>query len=63
MKRELSTQVAVGVEEGLKHESSVHCDEIVSLPKSSLTQYVGMLSAEKIKAINKALRVALELPD
>lgn len=30
----LSTQVSVGIGEGLKHASSVHCDELVSLPKT-----------------------------
>lgn len=30
----LSTQVSVGPDEGLKKDSSVHCDELVSLPKS-----------------------------
>ena len=45
----LSTQVVVGIEEGLKHESSLHCDELVSLPKSALTHYVGALSSEKIE--------------
>jgi mRNA interferase MazF len=35
----LSTQVPVGVDEGLKHESSIHCDELVSLPKSVLTVF------------------------
>jgi mRNA interferase MazF len=59
----LSTQVAVGIDEGLKHESSIHCDELVSLPKSALTNYLGMLSAEKINALNQALRVALEILD
>jgi mRNA interferase MazF len=33
----LSMQVLVGVDEGLKHESSIHWDELVSLPKSVLT--------------------------
>ena len=28
----LSTQVAIGIDEGLKHDSSIHCDELVSLP-------------------------------
>jgi len=37
----LATQVPVGVNEGLAHESSVHCDEVVSLPKPVLTDYVG----------------------
>ena len=31
----LSTQVLIGVDEGLKHESSIHCDELVSLPSPS----------------------------
>ncbi len=26
----LATQVAVGPDEGLKHDSSIHCDELVS---------------------------------
>jgi mRNA interferase MazF len=37
----LSTQVLVGIEEGLKHDSSIHCDDLVSLPKSGLTHYLG----------------------
>ena len=36
-----ATQLQAGVEEGLAHESSIHCDEVVSLPKSALTDYVG----------------------
>lgn len=57
----LSTQVAVGEDEGLKHASSIHCDELVSIPKSKLTNYVGSLSPEKISALQQALRVALAL--
>jgi mRNA interferase MazF len=57
----LSTQVAVGVDEGLKHASSIHCDELVSLPKSVLTDYVGMLPARKVNELDRALRVALEV--
>jgi len=59
----LATQVPVGVAEGLAHESSLHCDEVVSLPKPVLTDYVGALSPLKIAALNRALRVALDLPD
>jgi mRNA interferase MazF len=60
---ELSTQVAVGIGEGLKHDSSIHCDELVSLPKSVLTNYIGALSSQKIRELNKALRAALEITD
>ena len=59
----LATQVPVGVEEGLAHDSSLHCDEVVSLTKAVLTDYVGTLSPRKIAALNRALRVALDLPD
>jgi mRNA interferase MazF len=59
----LATQVPVGPDEGLKHDSSIHCDELVSLPKSALTNFVGTLPAHKIEALNQALRIALDLPD
>jgi mRNA interferase MazF len=57
----LSTQVRIGIEEGLKHESSIHCDELVSIPKAALSHFVGTLSPEKIQQINSALKVALSL--
>jgi mRNA interferase MazF len=57
----LATQVAVGPEEGLKHESSIHCDVLVSLPKASLTDYVASLKPARLRALDQALRVALAL--
>ena len=57
----LSTQVQVGIEEGLKHDSSIHCDELVSIPKSSLTHFVGSLSFQKIQEQDESLKVALSL--
>ena len=59
----LSTQVKIGPEEGLKHESSIHCDELMSLPKSMLTDFVGSLAPEKLEFLNQALRVALDVED
>jgi mRNA interferase MazF len=56
---ELKSQVLVGVDEGLKHESSIHCDELVSIPKAALTDYVGLLSSSKLSDLNAALLVAL----
>ena len=60
---ELASQVSIGIEEGLKHDSSIHCDELVSLHKSALTQYVGTLSPSKIEALDQSLQVALDLLD
>ena len=59
----LSTQVLVGVEERLKHGSSIHCDELVSLPKLLLTDFIEMLSPLKVMALNSALAVALDLAE
>ncbi|MCB0156184.1 MAG: type II toxin-antitoxin system PemK/MazF family toxin [Anaerolineae bacterium] len=59
----LASQVAIGVDEGLKHESSIHCDGLVSLPKAVLTNYVGTLSPDKLTILDYALRVALDLRD
>ena len=59
----LHTQVDVGLDEGLKHESTIHCDELMSLPKSSLTNFVGSLSPAKLTLLDRALAFALGLTD
>jgi mRNA interferase MazF len=57
----LSTQVAIGVDEGLKHPSWIMCDNLVCIRKTELTGYVGSLSAGKLAQLNDALKMALEL--
>lgn len=57
----LSTQVPVGVGEGLKHESSIFCDQLVSISTSTLTHFIGTLSRHKVRALDNALAIALEL--
>jgi mRNA interferase MazF len=57
----LSTQVPVGIEHGLRHDSSIHCDELVSLPKPMLTDFVGSLPPAKMGEVDRALSIALEL--
>jgi mRNA interferase MazF len=57
----ISTQVRVGIEEGLKHESSIHCDELISIPKILLTDFIGTLSREKMIKLKNALLIALEI--
>lgn len=57
----LSTQVSVGIDEGLKHESWVMCDNLVGLRKSDLSHYVGSLSSRKLDELEHALRMALDL--
>ena len=57
----LSTQVEVGVDEGLKHDSGIHCDELISIPKSSLTHFIGALSPNQVEKLSRALAVAVGL--
>lgn len=51
----LSTQIPVGVEDGLKHASSIHCDALMSIPKSVLTNFVATLSSEKLRELKSSL--------
>jgi mRNA interferase MazF len=51
--------VGVGPESGLKQASSVHCDNLVSLPKIALTHYLGAVTDDKLAAMDLALAVAL----
>jgi len=57
----LSTQVAVDLEEGMKHTNWIMCDNLVSLRKTELSNYVGSLSPAKLDELNHALKMALDL--
>ena len=54
-----TTEVPVGVPEGLKHESVINCDQLVLVPKQALTHYLGALPPGKIASLRTALRTAL----
>jgi len=57
----LATQVDVGIDDGLKHDSAISCDNLVSLPKSALTDFVGALNPSRTASLDEALRIALAL--
>jgi len=57
----LSTQVPVGIEEGLKYASAIRCDELISILKSHLTDFVGTLAEEKLNELSQALSIAMGL--
>src|ERR1700722_13606102 len=56
-----STQVSVGVDDGLKQESWILCDNLVSLRKVQLTRFVGSLASAKIEEVDRALKMVLAL--
>lgn len=56
-----SSQVLIGIDEGMKHDSWILCDNLVSVRKTDLTQFVGSLSNPKLTELNRALKIALRL--
>ena len=57
----LSTQVGIGPDEGLKHQSWIMCDNLVSLRKTDLTHFLGTLSRSKLAELTQSLKMALDL--
>lgn len=58
---DVSTQISIGVEEGLKHQSYARCDDLISMPKSMLTNFIGRISSRKFYELKKALKLALAI--
>jgi mRNA interferase MazF len=58
----LPTEVHVGLAEGLRHDSAVLCDGLMSIDKARLTDFVGALAADKLAELDQALAAALGLP-
>lgn len=59
----LRSEVTLGSEDGLPRECAVRCDFLTLMFKRKLTHFVGTLSADKLKELNRALSYALELTD
>ncbi|MBI4483331.1 MAG: type II toxin-antitoxin system PemK/MazF family toxin [Acidobacteria bacterium] len=59
----LRSEVVLGVEDGLPHQSAIRCDFLTLMFKRKLTHFVGALSPDKLEALNRALSHALELAD
>ncbi len=57
--RGIPTEVGLGPEDGLPRASVVNLDVIITIPKSSLRQRITVLSVEKVRAIDEAIRFAL----
>jgi mRNA interferase MazF len=53
------SEVAVGLNEGLKRESAVNLDHVQTVEQARLSGYVGQLSADKLREVCRALSVAV----
>jgi mRNA interferase MazF len=52
------SEVQVGPEEGLKHESVVNLDQVQTVDQQRLRHFVGTVRPEKMAAICQALMIA-----
>jgi|SRR5690625_430450 len=59
--RGLSTEVPVGGGNGLDHESVVSCDNIVTVPTSTLGRHLGYLLPSQEPELAQAIRAAFDL--
>ena len=59
--RGLPTEVPLGREHGLDHESVVNCDNLATVPKAALARHRGTLGPVELVQLRDALRLALEL--
>lgn len=57
----LETEVTVDESVGLKHASALHCDEVMSIRRTLLRDFVGTLPPETMRKVNRALAIALEI--
>ncbi len=57
-RRGAPSEVNVGVDEGLKHDSAVNLDHVQTVEQARLVGFVGTLSPAKMQQVCRALGVA-----
>jgi mRNA interferase MazF len=62
-RRGAPSEVAVGIEEGLKHESAVNLDHVQTVDRARLVAFVGALDAVQLRQVCRALAVATGCSD
>lgn len=60
--RGLSTEVPVGLANGLDQEGVISCDNIQTIPASLLGPAIGALLPEQEPDLSTAIRLAFDLP-
>lgn len=57
----IPVEVPLGPEDGLPQRCVVNLDTVTTIPKRCIQEFITHLSQEKIKAIEQALKFALDL--
>jgi mRNA interferase MazF len=57
------SEVLVGIDEGLKHDSAVNLDHVQTVDQARLGRFLGSLSEAKMRQVCQALAVATACSD
>ena len=52
------SEVVIGIDEGLRHDSAINLDHVQTVEQARLRCYLGSLSTEKMRQVCRALAVA-----
>lgn len=52
------SEVIVGIEEGLKHDSAVNLDHLQTIDQRRLKHFVGSLDRQRMEQVGRALAIA-----
>lgn len=59
--RNIPVEVLLGQEDGMPIDCAVNLDDILTIPRSRLTEQITTLSPDKMTAVSKAIVFALDL--
>ncbi len=62
-RRGAPSEVAVGINEGLKHDSAVNLDHVQTVESARLVSFVGSLDVAQLRNVCRALAVAVGCAD
>jgi len=60
--RGIPVEVGLGPADGIPRKSVANADSIMTVPKDRLVGYLTALSPEKVEAVGRAIKFALDLP-
>jgi mRNA interferase MazF len=57
--RGIPTEVTLGMADGLSTDCAINCDNLQTVPKSNIGPFIAHLSADKMRAVYRAIEFAL----
>lgn len=60
--RDIPVEVPLGPVDGVPRRSAANADDITTVPKELLEEYLTTLSSDKVQTLDRAIKFALDLP-